>query len=47
MRRRHRAMHRTIWTILAVLLPVILLGAMSIRRDGPLEAPAIRLAPPP
>jgi len=46
MRRHHRAMHRMVWTILAVLLPVILLGAMSIRRDGPFEAPAIRLAPP-
>ena len=46
MRRRHRAAHRKVWMILAVLLPVILIGAMSIRRDGPFEAPAIRLAPP-
>jgi hypothetical protein len=46
MRRRHRAMHRTVWVILAVLLPAILIGAMSIRRDGPTEAPAIRLAAP-
>jgi hypothetical protein len=45
-RRRHRATHRIVWVILAVLLPVILIGAMSIRRDGPLEAPAIRLAAP-
>jgi hypothetical protein len=47
MRRRHRTMHRAVWTLLAVLLPAILIGAMSIRRDGPVEAPAIRLAPPP
>lgn len=46
MRRRHRTMHRAVWTVLAVLLPAILIGAMSIRRDGPVEAPAIRLAPP-
>jgi len=46
MQRRHRATHRIVWVILAVLLPVILIGAMSIRRDGPLEAPAIRLAAP-
>lgn len=46
MQRRHRAMHRTVWVILAVLLPAILIGAMSIRRDGPTEAPAIRLAAP-
>jgi hypothetical protein len=46
MRRRHRRMHRAVWTILAVLLPAILIGAMSIRRDGPIEAPAVRLAAP-
>lgn len=46
MQRRHRAAHRMIWLILAILLPLVLIGAMSIRRDGPLEAPAIRLAAP-
>jgi len=46
MRRRHRSVHRTIWLVLAVLLPVIVLVAMSVRRDGPIEAPAIRLAAP-
>jgi hypothetical protein len=46
MQRRHRAAHRTIWLILAVLLPLVLIGAMSIRHDGPLEAPAIRLVAP-
>jgi hypothetical protein len=46
MRRRHRDAHRRIWLLLAVLLPVLLVGAMSIRRDGPFEAPAIRLIAP-
>ncbi len=46
MRRRHRAVHRAVWTVLAVLLPAILIVAMSVRRDGPVEAPAIRLDPP-
>ncbi|MGE0418351.1 MAG: hypothetical protein AB7O80_16230 [Acetobacteraceae bacterium] len=43
MRRGHRTAHRRIWTVLAVLLPLALLGAMAARRTGPLEAPSIRL----
>jgi hypothetical protein len=46
MRRRHRSVHRTIWLALAVLLPLMLIIAMSVRRDGPIEAPVIQLAPP-
>lgn len=46
MRRRHQVAHRRIWLLLAILLPAILIVAMSIRRDGPFEAPAIRLAAP-
>lgn len=46
MRRRHRSAHRAIWLVLCVLLPVILIGAMAVRRDGPREAPAVLLAPP-
>ena len=46
MRRRHRSVHRAVWLVLSVLLPVILIGALIVRRDGPLEAPAIQLAPP-
>jgi hypothetical protein len=46
MRRRHRIAHRRIWLVLAVLLPAILIIAMTIRRDGPFETPAIRLAAP-
>ena len=46
MRRRHRSVHRAVWLVLSVLLPAILIGALTIRRNGPLEAPAIQLAPP-
>lgn len=44
MQRRHRAAHRVIWLVLAVLLPAILIGAMSVRRNGPIEAPQVRLS---
>ena len=44
MQRRHRAAHRVIWLVLAVLLPLILIGAMSARRNGPIEAPQVRLS---
>ena len=43
MQRRHRAAHRIIWLVLAVLLPVILVVAMSARRNGPIEAPQVHL----
>lgn len=46
MRRRHRTAHRAVWIALAVVLPLILIVAMTVRRNGPLEAPAIQLAPP-
>lgn len=46
MRRRHRAAHRLIWLALAVLLPAAVLLPLALRTGGPLEAPAIRLAPP-
>jgi len=32
---------------LAVVLPVIVFGALLIRQDGPIERPAVRLEPPP
>ncbi len=44
MRRSHRTAHRWIWAILAVLLPLALLGALALRRNGPLEAPSVRLS---
>jgi hypothetical protein len=45
-RRRHRRAHRRIWIGLAVLLPLLLLGAMALRQNGPDETPPVRLAPP-
>lgn len=47
MRYRHRQLHRLTWLVLALLLPGILLVALSIRRSGPTETAAIQLAPPP
>ncbi len=44
MRRRHRLPHRRIWAVLATLLPLLLLGALALCRDGPLEAPSVRLS---
>lgn len=41
------SVHRRIWLALAVALPAILLVAAAIRQEGPREAAAIRLAPPP
>lgn len=46
MRLGHRRAHRWIWRVLVVLLPAIVLGSVTIRPSGPLEAPAIRLSPP-
>ncbi len=46
MRRRHRAMHRGLWTVLAVLLPMIVILALAARRTGPLEAPQVQLTAP-
>lgn len=39
--------HRRIWTMLAVVLPAILLVAAAIRQEGPREVPAVRLEAPP
>ncbi len=46
MRRGHRRTHRALWLVLAVLLPLVVLTALAIRPNGPLEAPAVRLDPP-
>lgn len=46
MRRRHRAIHRVTWLVLAGLLPAILLVSLLLRPVGPTEAPQIQLAPP-
>ncbi len=46
MRRGHRVAHVWIWRVLLVVLPAILVGALTIRPSGSLEAPSIRLSPP-
>lgn len=40
------SVHRRLWTVLAVVLPAILLVAAAIRQEGPRETPAVRIAPP-
>lgn len=42
-----RRVHRRLWTVLAVLVPAILVVGLLARQDGPREAPAVRLAAPP
>lgn len=41
---RHRAAHARIWTVLAVLLPLALVGAALLARRGETPAP-VRLSP--
>ena len=47
MQRRHRTLHRRIWLGLVILLPLTLLAAVGFRQNGPIEARAILLKPPP
>jgi len=44
--RRFTRTHRRVWTLLAVALPLVLLGALALRQSGPLEAAPVRLSPP-
>jgi hypothetical protein len=44
--RRFGATHRAVWTVLAVALPLALLGALALRQSGPLEAAPVRLSTP-
>ncbi len=46
MQRRHRRVHHLAWLALAILLPGVLIVALALRPSGPLEAPAVQLAPP-
>ncbi|HEX3350283.1 MAG TPA: hypothetical protein VHS58_19510 [Acetobacteraceae bacterium] len=46
MRRRHRAVHRRVWPVLAVILPLLVIAAVVFRPAGPTQAPAVRLSPP-
>ena len=43
---RHRRTHAYVWTALAVLLPALIVAALVIRQNGPLERPAERLGAP-
>ncbi|MEO1469295.1 MAG: hypothetical protein AAFV86_09570 [Pseudomonadota bacterium] len=48
-RRRHdppRRAQGTLALAMALAIPVILATALTLRQTGPLEAPAVRLAPP-
>ena len=38
--------HRRIWTALAVILPLLVLGALALRQNGPTEARPELLAAP-
>jgi hypothetical protein len=44
--RAFRTAHRRIWTVLAVLLPLLVLGSLALRQNGPTEARPERLAAP-
>jgi len=46
MQRRLRRAHRRIWIVLALLLPLLLLGALALRQGDPREAAPIRLTEP-
>jgi len=46
MQRSHRTSHARIWIVLAALLPVILITAMIIRQNGPVERAARLLEAP-
>ncbi len=46
MGRRFTGTHRTVWSVFAVLLPLLLLGALALRQSGPLEAAPVRLSAP-
>lgn len=41
-----RRAHGRIWTVLAWVIPAILLAALVLRQNGPLERPAVRLEAP-
>jgi len=46
MLRSHRRAHARIWSLLACLLPAIILLALLIRQNGPRETPPEQLSPP-
>jgi hypothetical protein len=38
--------HWRIWFVLSAALPLLLIGALALRQNGPTEAAPVRLAPP-
>ncbi len=44
--RSYRGGHRGIWVVLAVGLPLLVLGALALRQNGPTEARPERLSAP-
>lgn len=46
MQRRHRRAHLRAWSILAIVLPAMVIGSVLIRKRLPIEAPAIQLSKP-
>jgi len=44
--RQHRRTHYRVWLVLSVVLPVLLVGAVALRQNGPTEAAPVRIAPP-
>ncbi len=43
MQTRHRSVHVRMWIGLAIASPVLLLAALALRQEGPLEAAPVRL----
>ena len=41
-----RRAHWRIWLVLSAALPLLLIGALALRQNGPTEAAPVRLAPP-
>lgn len=40
----HRRIHGQIWSVLAVLLPLLLLGALTVAPQWPADQPAVQLS---
>lgn len=44
--REFRAAHARIWVVMSIVLPLLVLGSLSLRQNGPIEAPPVRLSAP-
>ncbi len=44
--REFRAAHARIWVGLSIVLPLLVLGSLALRQNGPIEAPPVRLSAP-